>query len=43
MQQDSTNTLGYNKIQTEKGSSSMKTETKQKSYVEVLKGRNHGQ
>jgi hypothetical protein len=35
--------LGYNQMQTEKGSSSMTKETEQKSYAEVLKGRNHGQ
>jgi hypothetical protein len=35
--------LGYNQMQTEKGSSSMMKATKQKSYAEVLKGRNHGQ
>jgi hypothetical protein len=35
--------LGYNQMQTEKGSSSMKKATEQKSYVEVLKGMNHGQ
>jgi hypothetical protein len=35
--------LGYNQMKTEKGSSSMMKETKQKSYVGVLKGRNHGQ
>jgi hypothetical protein len=30
-------------MQTQKGSSSMMKETKQKSYAEVLKGMNHGQ
>jgi hypothetical protein len=35
--------LGYKNVHFEEGSSSMTKETKQKSYAEVLKGRNHGQ
>jgi len=35
--------LGYNHMQTEKGSISMMKEIEKKSYAEVLKGRNHGQ
>jgi hypothetical protein len=35
--------LGYKNVHFEEGSSSMTKETKQKSYAEVLKGRNHSQ
>jgi hypothetical protein len=35
--------LGYKKIHFEKGSISITKEIEQKSYVEVLKERNHGQ
>jgi hypothetical protein len=35
--------LGYNQMENEKGSSSMKKSIEKKSYEEVLKGRNHGQ
>jgi hypothetical protein len=35
--------LGYNQMHIDKGSSSMTKATKQKSYVEFLKGRSHGQ
>jgi hypothetical protein len=34
--------LGYKNVDFEEGSRSMMKETKQKTYVVVLKGRNHG-